>query len=80
VRDSSVGIETDYWTGSLGSITDRDKIFLFSISFRPAPIQWVLGSLSLAVKRLMREADNSPQSSTKVKNGGAISPFLLTQG
>jgi hypothetical protein len=32
------------------------------------PIQWVLGTLSLAVKRLVREADHSPPSSAEVKN------------
>jgi hypothetical protein len=31
------------------------------------------GALSLGVKRPGREADHSPQSSAKVKNGGAIS-------
>jgi hypothetical protein len=31
------------------------------------PIQWVPGALSLAVKRPGREADNSPPSSTEVK-------------
>jgi hypothetical protein len=32
------------------------------------PIQWVPGALSLGVKRLGREADQSPPSSAKVKN------------
>jgi hypothetical protein len=31
-----------------------------------------LGALSLSVKRQGREADHSPPSSAKVKNGGAI--------
>jgi hypothetical protein len=38
--------------------------------FRP-PIQWVTGSLSLAVKRLGREADHSPPSSAELKNARA---------
>jgi len=32
------------------------------------PIQWVLGVLSLGVKRPGREADHSPPSSAEVKN------------
>jgi hypothetical protein len=32
------------------------------------PIQWVLGALSLGVKRPGREADHSPQFSAEVKN------------
>jgi hypothetical protein len=32
------------------------------------PIQWVPGAFSLGIKRLGREADRSPPSSTKVKN------------
>jgi hypothetical protein len=49
-------------------------IFLFTTVSRPAlgptqpPIQWVPGVLSLGVKRLGREADHSPPSSTEVKN------------
>jgi hypothetical protein len=48
--------------------------FLFATTFRPAlgrtqpPNQWVLGALSLGVKRPGREADRSPPSSAKVKN------------
>jgi hypothetical protein len=33
----------------------------------PAPNQWILGSLSLGVKRPGREADHSPPSSAEVK-------------
>jgi hypothetical protein len=42
------------------------------MSFRPAlgpthpPIQWVLGALSLGVKRPGREVDHSPQTSVEV--------------
>jgi hypothetical protein len=48
-------------------------IFLFTTAFRTAlgptqpPIQWVLGALSLGVKRPEREADHSPPSSAEVK-------------
>jgi hypothetical protein len=51
----------------------RLGIFLFTTASRTAlgsmrpPIQWVPGALSLGVKRLGREADHSPPSSTKVK-------------
>jgi hypothetical protein len=47
-------------------------IFIFTAS-RPdlwptqPPIQWVLGTLSLGIKRPGREADHSPSSSTEVK-------------
>jgi hypothetical protein len=49
-------------------------IFLFTTTSRMAlgstqpPIQWILGDLSLGVKRPGREADHSPPSSAKVKN------------
>jgi hypothetical protein len=48
-------------------------IFLFTTAFRTAlgptqpPIQWVLGALSLGIKRPGREADHSPPSSAEVK-------------
>jgi hypothetical protein len=60
---------------SRGSIPGRE-----STASRPAlgpiqpPIQWVL---SPAVKRQGREADHSPPSSAKVKNGGAITPSSM---
>jgi hypothetical protein len=72
-RDSSVGIATDY------RLDDRIEsrwglgIFLFHTVSRPAlgpthpPIQWVLGVLSLGVRRQVPEADHSPPSSTEVK-------------
>jgi len=49
-------------------------IFLFVTMSRLAlgpnqlPIQWVLGALSLGLKRLWREADHSPPYSAEVKN------------
>jgi hypothetical protein len=51
----------------------RGRIFLFPTSSRPVlgpsqpPIQWVLGVLSLGVKRPAREADHSPPTSAEVK-------------
>jgi hypothetical protein len=42
-----------------------------------APIQWVPGALSPEVKRPALKADHSPQSSTEVKDGGAVPPLLL---
>jgi hypothetical protein len=48
-------------------------IFLFTTASRTAlgpthpPVQWVPGTLSLAVKRPGREADHSPPSSTEVE-------------
>jgi hypothetical protein len=56
-------------------------IFLFSSVSRPvlgptqAPIQWGLGTLSAGLKQPGHEAEHSPPSTTKVKNGGAILPF-----
>jgi hypothetical protein len=38
------------------------------------PIQWVLGALSLGVKRPRREADHSSPSSTEVKNAWSYTP------
>jgi len=52
----------------------RLGIFLCDTMSRPAlgpiqpPIQWVLGALSLGVKRPGREADHSPPSSAEVNN------------
>jgi hypothetical protein len=60
----------------------RQEIFLFSTTSIPAlgptqpPIQWVPGALSPGVKRQGREADHSPPSSAKTKNGGDIPPLL----
>jgi hypothetical protein len=42
------------------------------------PVQWVVGALSSEVKRLGREADHSPRSSAKAKNGGATPPLPHT--
>jgi hypothetical protein len=42
------------------------------------PIQLLPGAISARVKRQGREAHYLPQSSTKVKNGGAIPQFPRT--
>jgi hypothetical protein len=63
----------------LNLIHSRGKRF-FSSPLHP---DWLCGSLSLLhngcreVKQLGREADHSPPSSAKVKNGGAIPPLPL---
>jgi hypothetical protein len=41
-------------------------------------IQWVLGALSLGVKRPGREAEHSPPSSAEVKKRGDIPPLPNT--
>jgi hypothetical protein len=60
--------------------------FLFSIASRPAlgltqpPIQWVPGDVYLEVKWPGHEADHSPPTSAKVKNGGAYTsttPYIF---
>jgi hypothetical protein len=44
-------------------------------------IQWAPGTVSLAVKKLKREADHSPPSSAKVKNAWSYTstPLILLQ-
>jgi hypothetical protein len=66
---------TDWTIGVLGFDSRRGLgIFLFTTASRTAlgptqpPIQWVLGALSLGVKRSGREADHSPPFSAEVKN------------
>jgi hypothetical protein len=77
-RDSSVGIALGYGMDYRGSRVRFPGggglgIFHFTTASRTAlgltqpPIQWVLGALSLGVKRPGREADHSPQSSAEVK-------------
>jgi hypothetical protein len=55
-----------------GSIPGGNEIFLFSTASRP-PLG-LTQAASLQIKRPGREADHSPLSASKVKNGGAISP------
>jgi hypothetical protein len=74
-QDSIDGLATGYGLDDQGvSLSpSRVKNFLFSTSSRPALgptqplIQWVLGVLSLGVKRQGCEADHSPPSSAEVK-------------
>jgi hypothetical protein len=73
-----------------GSSPGRGQgIFLFTTESRPAlgptqpSIQWVLGALSLKVKRPGREADHSPPSSARVKNAsihGSYSAQIPAKG
>jgi hypothetical protein len=74
-QDTSVVIALRYWLDGRGfeSLQGMEN-FLFTTAFRPAlrhtqpPIQWLPGSLSLAVKRLGREAARSCPSSAEVNN------------
>jgi hypothetical protein len=43
-------------------------MFRMALGSTQPPIQWVPGALSLGVKQLGREADNSPSSTVKAKN------------
>jgi hypothetical protein len=58
-------------------------IFLFTTASRPAlgptqpPIQWVLWSVSLGIKRPGREADHTPASSVEIKNAWSCTSTLL---
>jgi hypothetical protein len=82
-RDNSVGITTDY------GLDDRDSNpgggwEFFSLRHRVQTgsgptqphIQWVLGALSLGVKRTGPEADHSPSPSAEVKECTAIYLYL----
>jgi hypothetical protein len=65
-----------------GLIPSRGMIFHSSTASRPALgltqplIQWVLGAVSLRLKRPGSEAGHSLPFSAKVKNGGAIPPLI----
>jgi hypothetical protein len=67
--------------GQTGLIPGRGKTFLFSIvarlglGFTQPPNQWALGALSPGVKWPGCEADHSPPSNAKMKNGGTIHPL-----
>jgi hypothetical protein len=83
---NSLSIATRLRAGRLGFESQLGLgMFLFATSgSRPPPvvppppqppIQWVPGDVSPGVKRLSREADHSPPSSTEVKNAWChISP------
>jgi hypothetical protein len=68
-----------------GSIAGRGNRFLFTAEhpdrlwFLPRLLfnwYWGLGDVSLAVKRLGREADYSPPSTAVAKSGGATLPLI----
>jgi hypothetical protein len=74
--DSSVSIALDYGLDDWGSrVRFPAGARNFSLHHRvhngsgvtQPPIEWVPGAISLGVKRLDREADNSPASSAEVK-------------
>jgi hypothetical protein len=76
----AVGLFSRYsWTAG-ARFPGEARDFLFFATSRPAlrPIlphtQWVTGALSPGVKRLGREADHSPPSTTEVKKSGAMPP------
>jgi hypothetical protein len=77
-RNSSVGITTGYELGGRASIPGRARnvSLLYSIQTGskayPASSPMGAGNTFPGVKRLGREADHSPPSSSEVKNGGAI--------
>jgi hypothetical protein len=70
-------------TGRPGLDSQQRKNFLFFTGSTPRlrptypSIQWVLGALSLGLKRQWREADHSLTFSAEVKKSGAILPLLV---
>jgi hypothetical protein len=68
----SVDIDTGWTTGVRFPAGTRDFSLHHSVKtgsgVTQLPIQWVPGALSPGVKRPGREADDSPPSSTEVKN------------
>jgi hypothetical protein len=71
---SSLDIATGYRLDNRVCIPDRGR-FLFSIQ---SPIQWASRSLSSEVKGPRRETDYSPPTSAETKNGGPVSPLLMS--
>jgi hypothetical protein len=57
----------DSSTGKAGKFSFHHRVQTGSGAY-PVPVQWVPGTLSLAVTRPGREADYSPPFSTEVKN------------
>jgi hypothetical protein len=61
--------------GLNGLIPGKGKIFIFPVMSRPTlepiqpPSQWLPVALSSGLKRPGREADHSPPSRAKIKNG-----------
>jgi hypothetical protein len=76
-----VGIATGLWAEHPRFDSQHGKVFLFFTASRPtlgptqSPIQWVQGVISPGVKRPGCEADHSPPSSIRDKNGGVIPPL-----
>jgi hypothetical protein len=60
------------------------RYILYSTAFRPPLgftqplIRWVLGVIYSGVNQLVCEADHSPTSNIKVKNGGVVAPIHHT--
>jgi hypothetical protein len=83
--DSSVGIATSYGLDDqeFDSRQGQDIFPLSTVSTlalgpNQPPIKWVLGALSLGVKRQGHEGAHSPPSHTEIVNGGAIPPVPHT--
>jgi hypothetical protein len=81
-RNSSVGIATGYGLDGPNSIAGYARFSLFhnlqtGSGAHPAsyPMGCGGGLFSPGLKRSRREADHSPPSMAKVKNGGAIPPL-----
>jgi hypothetical protein len=51
--------------------------FLMGCEPTQPPGHWILGALLPGLKMQGHEADHSPPSSTKIKNGGAIPPLPI---
>jgi hypothetical protein len=80
-KQNTVTIKSTAFLDPWNSISG-ERNFIYSTAFRlplglnQPHIQLVPWSLSVAVKRQVCEADNSPPTSAEVKNGGAI-PLLF---
>jgi hypothetical protein len=82
-RDNSVGMVTGYGMDRQGSTLGRVKRF-FSSPQRPDRLWGAPSLLSSGYrgrfsgcKRPEREADDSPPSSSEIKNGGAVPPLPI---
>jgi hypothetical protein len=78
-----VGIATGYRLDGRGSILGKERYFslVHSIQTGSGPTSLLSsgyrGFFPWGVKQPGHEADHSPPSSAKVKNGGAIPPFPI---
>jgi hypothetical protein len=78
IRDSTVGITTDYGFDGRSSIPGkgiRNFSPLHSVRAHPASYPMGTGGSLSGVKQPRREADHSPPCSAEVKNVGAIPPL-----